>query len=72
MPAMLGGRGPGVKAGGRRAVGYAEREMANPTAAPVSLALAGLTLPEAGGPPIRLGSLWERTPAVVVFLRHYG
>jgi hypothetical protein len=60
------------RAGAVEPLGYAGREMANPTAAPVSLALAGLTLPEAGGPPVRLGSLWERTPAVVVFLRHYG
>ena len=34
--------------------------------------LANLVLPEAGGGEIRLGSLWEENPAVVVFLRHYG
>jgi hypothetical protein len=34
--------------------------------------LAGLTLPDADGRPVQLGSLWAKTPAVVVFLRHYG
>jgi hypothetical protein len=34
--------------------------------------LANIILPEAGGKEIRLGSLWETGPAVVVFLRHYG
>jgi len=34
--------------------------------------LVNLMLPEAGGSDIRLDSLWERGPAVVVFLRHYG
>jgi hypothetical protein len=34
--------------------------------------LANVVLPEAGGTEVRLGSLWERKPAVVVFLRHYG
>lgn len=34
--------------------------------------LAGLTLPDADGSPVRLGSLWAESPAVVVFLRHYG
>jgi hypothetical protein len=31
-----------------------------------------MVLPDADGREIRLGSLWERQPAVVVFLRHYG
>jgi len=35
-------------------------------------ALAPIVLPEAAGGEVRLGSLWERQPAVVVFLRHYG
>jgi len=35
-------------------------------------ALAGITLPDVGGNAIRLGWLWETTPAVLVFLRHYG
>jgi hypothetical protein len=38
----------------------------------VSANLANVVLPEAGGGNVRLGSLWEREPAVVVFLRHYG
>jgi len=38
----------------------------------ISAKLANVVLPEAGGAQIRLGSLWERIPAVVVFLRHYG
>jgi hypothetical protein len=38
----------------------------------VSARLANIVLPEAGGTLVRLGSLWERNPAVVVFLRHYG
>jgi hypothetical protein len=42
------------------------------TAASFSAKLANIVLPEAGGGDIRLGSLWEKNPAVVVFLRHYG
>jgi hypothetical protein len=38
----------------------------------LSEALEPLTLPDADGQPVRLGSLWDRQPAVVVFLRHYG
>jgi hypothetical protein len=38
----------------------------------VSSKLANIVLPEAGGLDVRLGSLWEKDPAVVVFLRHYG
>lgn len=34
--------------------------------------LAELTLPDADNRPVRLGSLWADSPAVVVFLRHYG
>ena len=34
--------------------------------------LAGITLPDPDGNTTRLGSLWENTPAVLVFLRHYG
>jgi hypothetical protein len=34
--------------------------------------LAGIALPDADGNEVRLGSLWETTPAVIVFLRHYG
>gem|GEM_PF-906399 len=38
----------------------------------LSARLAQMVLPEAGGGAVRLGSLWEKNPAVVVFLRHYG
>jgi hypothetical protein len=38
----------------------------------LSEALAPIVLPDAGGQEIRLASLWERQPAVLVFLRHYG
>ena len=37
-----------------------------------SAKLADIVLPEAGGSDVRLGSLWDKDPAVVVFLRHYG
>jgi len=37
-----------------------------------SLALADIALPDTDGSEVRLGSLWERGPAVIVFLRHYG
>ncbi len=38
----------------------------------VSARLAPITLPDVDGRAIRLGSLWENSVAVVVFLRHYG
>ena len=38
----------------------------------LSEALAGIVLPDSEGREIRLGSLWESQPAVLVFLRHYG
>jgi len=38
----------------------------------LSAALAPIALPDTDGRAVRLGSLWERGPAVVVFLRHYG
>jgi hypothetical protein len=34
--------------------------------------LAGISLPDADGREMRLGSLWADRPAVIVFLRHYG
>jgi hypothetical protein len=37
-----------------------------------SARLAGIVLPDCDGKEIRLGTLWEANPAVVVFLRHYG
>ena len=38
----------------------------------LSEALAPIALPDVDGREVRLGSLWERQPAVLVFLRHYG
>ena len=38
----------------------------------LSAALSPLVLPDPDGREVRLGSLWEERPAVVVFLRHYG
>ena len=34
--------------------------------------LASIILPDAAGGEVQLGSLWEKNPAVLVFLRHYG
>jgi hypothetical protein len=34
--------------------------------------LAGIVLQDSNGEDVRLGSLWEERPAVLVFLRHYG
>jgi len=38
----------------------------------ISAALSPIVLPDADGREVRLGSLWEKGPAVIVFLRHYG
>ena len=38
----------------------------------LSQRLAEIVLPDAFGHQVRLGSLWESNPAVLVFLRHYG
>jgi hypothetical protein len=38
----------------------------------LSAALAPIVLPDPDGREVRLGSLWQERPAVVVFLRHYG
>jgi len=38
----------------------------------LSQRLAGISLPDADGQKVRLGFLWADSPAVVVFLRHYG
>lgn len=38
----------------------------------LAAALSPITLPDTGGAPVRLGSLWESRRAVIVFLRHYG
>ncbi len=34
--------------------------------------LSQIALPDTDGHAVRLGSLWETQPAVLVFLRHYG
>ena len=34
--------------------------------------LAPIVLPDCDGAEVRLGSLWDQGPAVLVFLRHYG
>ena len=38
----------------------------------LSESLANISLPDSDGREVRLGSLWETQPAVIVFLRHYG
>jgi len=38
----------------------------------LSAALAPIELPDPDGQDVRLGTLWEAGPAVLVFLRHYG
>ena len=38
----------------------------------LSAALSGITLPDTEGQDVRLGTLWQAAPAIVVFLRHYG
>ena len=38
----------------------------------LSASLAEITLPDTDSREVRLGSLWEENPAVLVFLRHYG
>ncbi len=38
----------------------------------LSATLAGISLLETGGDNVRLGSLWDEGPAILVFLRHYG
>jgi hypothetical protein len=38
----------------------------------LSAALSPISLPDADGNELRLGSLWQSQPAVIVFLRHYG
>ena len=38
----------------------------------LSATLAPIALPDPDGQEVRLGSLWEEQPAVLVLLRHYG
>jgi len=34
--------------------------------------LSGIELPDWRGEVVRLGSLWEERPVVLVFIRHFG
>ena len=43
-----------------------------PAAPPRADDLADIVLEDADGREVRLGTLWEERPAVLVFLRHYG
>lgn len=38
----------------------------------LTLRLAPIRLPDPDGREVALGALWQHTPAVLVFLRHYG
>jgi len=38
----------------------------------LSYRLTNISLPDTDGREVVLGSLWAATPAVIVFLRHYG
>jgi hypothetical protein len=38
----------------------------------LSSRLAPIILPDTDEHPVRLGSLWANSPAVLIFLRHYG
>ena len=62
-----GGEASKDRTGPSRVIGY-NHGMAET----ISARLANVVLLEAGGSEVRLGSLWEKNPAVVVFLRHYG
>ena len=43
-----------------------------PRAPETAASFAEITLPDHDGNDVRLGSLWEDGPVVLVFLRHYG
>jgi hypothetical protein len=43
-----------------------------PSAPKTADTFAAVTLPDDQGRGVRLGSLWEEGPAVIVWLRHYG
>ena len=38
----------------------------------IATKLAGIELEDWRGESVRLGSLWERQPIVLVFIRHFG
>ena len=45
---------------------------ATPADRDVGRALAGATVLDAAGRPVRLGSFWVERPVVLAFLRHFG
>jgi len=59
-----------TRSSGRKSLEWAMAESLSSES--FSARLANIVLPEAGGQQIHLGSLWETSPAVLVFLRHYG
>ena len=58
---------PRVVDGGPERLGYS-----SPMSTTLSATLSDVSLPNTRGEEVRLGSLWETDPAIVVFLRHYG
>jgi hypothetical protein len=44
----------------------------SPSAPKTAAKLADVVLPDDQGEDVRLGSVWEEGPAVIVWLRHYG
>jgi len=42
------------------------------TATSFSAKLSEIVLSDADERPVRLGSMWESQPSVIIFLRHYG
>jgi len=38
----------------------------------IDQAFADVQVQDVEGQPVRLGSLWEKRPAVLVFVRHFG
>ena len=46
--------------------------MAETRAPADATAIENIVLPDDQGNDVRLGSLWEEGPAVLVWLRHYG
>ena len=57
---------------GRAGGAQTERRAGGAQTNTLSAALSGISLPDGEGQEIRLGSLWQESPAVLVFLRHYG
>jgi hypothetical protein len=51
---------------------YPAQENSRAVETTFSSQLATITLPDADGHSVQLGSLWASNPALIVFLRHYG